>query len=187
MSRFLYSLLFAILVLTSCFQSKRPIPDRPLKKVWGYKPVYTTDTTILRIVADTARGVKNAGKIYAFQNLIFQSDVGEGIHILDRANPSDVKNLGFLRIKGSSEISIKGNFLYTNSYSDLVVVDITDWKKPLEVRRVKKAFKQGSSVPGLYTFIPLPEHGVYYDCMNMTAGFQTGWVRDSVYDQCYYR
>jgi hypothetical protein len=68
-----------------------------------------------------------------------------------------------------------------------VVVDITDWKKPLEVRRVKKAFKQGSSVPGLYTFIPLPEHGVYYDCMNMTAGFQTGWIRDSVYDQCYYR
>jgi len=90
--------------------------------------------------------------------------------------------------RATPEVSIKGKFLYANSYSDLVVIDIDKWQQPVELKRIRNAFKQGSSVQGFYNFIPLPEHGVYYECLNFFQGFQTGWVKDSVYDNnCFYR
>ncbi|HEV7331089.1 MAG TPA: hypothetical protein VGN63_08630 [Flavisolibacter sp.] len=173
-------------LLCSCWPNNRP--ERPPKKVWGYKPVYSTDTSVLQVVADTPRTVLNAGKIYAYKNLIYQNEVGEGIHVLDNSNPSQIRNIGFIRIKGNSEVSIKETFLYANSFADLVVVDISDWRQPKEVKRMKNVFAQGGSIQGAYRYIPLPEHNVYYDCMSFQPGIQTGWVRDSIWDNtCFYQ
>ena len=161
----------------------------PPKKVVGYKPVFSRDTTILRVIADTARPVKNAGKIYAMGNFIFQNELGEGIHVLDNTDPFKLRNIGFIRVKGNSEMSIKGSHLYVNSFADLVIVDITDWRKPKEIRRLPTVFHQGASVPGGYNFIPLPEKNVYYDCTMFSAGgIQTGWEKDSIFDNtCFYQ
>ncbi len=173
-------------MLLSCWPRTHPDP-KPQQKVFGYKPVYTTDSSILRITADTARAVKNAGKIYVIGNLILQNEIGAGVHVLDKTIPSQIKNIGFITIKGNTEISIKEGFLYANSFADLVVINITNWRQPAEVKRIKNAFAQGNNQPGFYNFIPLPEHNVYWDCTSTRAGFQTGWVKDSIYDNCYYR
>ncbi len=90
-------------------------------------------------------------------------------------------------------MSIKGNYMYVNSYNALVVVDIADWQHVREVKRVANAFQQGVQGGGgyQYYYIPPPEHGVYYECSGliMTPGtIQSGWIRDSIYNyNCYYK
>ena len=85
-----------------------------------------------------------------------------------------------LKINGSSEISIKDNFLYTNSYDDLVVVDMSDINSISEVKRVKGAFPEGRTN---YFFVQPPEAG-YYECPRFDS-LVIGWKKDSVYAGCY--
>lgn len=191
-------LLLIILLLTSCWDFRNNVspepPPVPPKKVWGYKPVLSVDSSILKVSAIGPQPVKLPAKIYVKGNLIFQNDLGSGIHVIDNTNPSAPNPVGFIKILGNSEISIKGDMLYANSFTDLVVVDVKDWQKPMEMKRIKRAFHQGAAAGGYpsYHFIPLPEHGVYYECpwqyANSMTHILTGWVRDSVYDNnCYYQ
>lgn len=181
-----------ILCLSGCWgwQGK---PDRPVTftKVLGYRPVFTTDTAMLRVQSEPPRSMKNPGKIYVRGNLLFQNDIGYGIHIIDNSIPSQARPIGFIKVNGSSEISITGNYMYVNSFNTLVVIDITDLQNVIVVQRIPDAFQQGLSAGNYqHYYIPPPEHGVYYDC-SMTGYqpgmLQTGWVRDSVYNMCYYK
>jgi hypothetical protein len=185
-------LLFCIVsVLMGCWGwgGKPPEPIR-YKKVWGYKPVFTADTTFYRVQAEPPRPMKNPGKIYVRDRLIFQNDIGYGIHVIDNADPAQARAIGFIKVSGSSEMSIKGDHMYVNSFSTLVVLDVSDWQQVSVVRRIPNAFQHGLTVNGQHYFIPPPEHGVFYDCslFNYDPGkLQTGWVRDSVFDMCYYK
>ncbi|MFI5130604.1 MAG: hypothetical protein ACHQFX_11460 [Chitinophagales bacterium] len=136
------------------------------------------DSSSWRVESMSPQPVKFAGKIYVKNDLIFQNDLGSGIHVIDNTDPASASRIGFIKVPGNSEMSIKGNYLYTNSFSDLVVIDISDWQNVTVVKRLENAFQQGL---GNYNFIPLPEHKVYYECPDYyTSRFQTGWVKDSV-------
>ncbi len=180
-------------LLSSCWDftyNRSSPPLEPPKMVWGYKPVFTVDSSILKISATSPQAVQNPGKIYVKGNLIFQNDLGSGIHVIDNTVPSAAANIGFIKILGNSEISIKGNTLYANSFTDLVVVDIADWQNVKELKRIKGAFNQGAQAGGypVYNYIPVPERGVYYECAgyNLTHVL-TGWVKDSVLNNnCFY-
>ena len=182
---------FIVVLLTSCWNWKTlpPVEMPPPKKVLGYVPIYSQDPAIFGIYADTPRAVKYAGKIYVKDNLIFQNDYGFGIHVIDKSDPFNPKRIGFINLKGNLEMSIKGNLLYANSYSDLVVVDITNWRNPKEIQRIKDAFVKGNEAYYTYdyTFIPLPEKGVHYQCVDFRKGALSGWQKDSIYNNtCYY-
>jgi hypothetical protein len=132
--------------------------------------------------------MKNAGKIYVKDNLIFQNDFGYGIHVFDKSVPSNPKKIGFINLRGNLEMSIKGNLLYANSYADLVVVDISNWQDLKEIQRIKGAFGQGNEAyrTSTYLFVPPPERSVYYQCPDYTKGIITGWKKDSIYNNtCY--
>ena len=179
--------ILTICLLTSCWGIyKQPVPE-PLSeaKVLGYKPVYTTDSSLLQTQLLGPQVIKYPGKIYVKDKLIFQNEFGNGIHIIDNTDPATAKKIAFIRLLGNTEMSIKGNFIYANSYADLVVIDITDWRNIVEVKRVRQAFSHGNGAQ-FYRYIPLPEHGVYYEC-RYNNGIQTGWIKDSVHIySCYY-
>ena len=182
-------LLCSTIILSSCWDFGRRPPKAPYK-VWGYKPVFSQDPSFLLVANDAPRQMKNPGKIYVKDNYIFQNDLGYGIHVMDNSDPANPQKVGFIRVNGSSEISIKGNYMYVNSYTSLVVLDVSNWQQVTEVKRIPNAFQQGSSAGyAYYYFIPPPEHGVYFECSGMYAPgvIQTGWVRDSIYNSnCYY-
>ena len=172
---------------------KKMPPEPPLpppKKVLGYVPVYSNDPGLLAITVDTPRAMKYPGKIYVKDNLIFQNDQGFGIHVFDKSIPSSPKNIGFISLRGNLEISIKGNYLYANSYGDLVVVDISNWRQLKEIQRIKDAFWQGRNAYAQnpnYLYIPPPERDVYYKCIDPSKGILAGWTQDSIYNNtCYY-
>ena len=177
-----------ITLVASCWGIyKRPPPD-PFEqpKVLGYKPVYSNDSSILLPRLMTPQPVLHPGKIYVKGTLIFQNELGNGIHVIDNSTPAAASRIGYIRLLGNTEMSIKGNFLYANSFADLVIIDVSNWQNPVQVKRLKNAFQQGITA-GIYTFIPLPERRVNYECPNYYTGIQTGWVKDSVDAfSCYY-
>jgi hypothetical protein len=180
------------LLLAGCWDwGKKPIPPSNFKKVWGYKPIFTYDSSLFRVESGPPVQMKNPGNIYVRGSLIFQVDAGYGVHVIDNSNPSQVRAIGFLKVNGCSEISIKDNNMYVNSFNALLTLDITDWQNVRVVKRIDNAFQQGLYAGGYrYYFIPPPEHGVYYDCSlpGYQVGMQqSGWVRDSVFNYCFYK
>jgi hypothetical protein len=150
-------------------------------KVWGYKPVYGTEPEAKNILYTSgAKPVISGGNIYAYQDYIFQMESGLGIHVIDNSNPSVAVRIGFITVKGCSQISIKDGKIYTNSYDDLVVLGFSNFNTVAETSRLKGVFTEyryGSP-------LALPPASGYYECPAYDK-FVTGWVKDSVYQNCY--
>jgi LVIVD repeat len=175
----------AVLLLTSCYWTHpyegNSEPPINIQKVWGNKPVYAARDVAEEIsyIAEK-QPVIQAGNIYAKGNYIFQIDVGRGIHVIDNAVPAQAQRIGFITVNGCNQISIKGNYLYTNSMADLVTLDISDPVHLHEVNRVADAF------PELAYDYPLvqPEESGYYLCPTYDS-VVVGWVKDSIYNTCF--
>ena len=176
-------LVFLLTILAaSCWKYPNNGTDNPdTTKVWGYKPVYGSEPEAKNIAyTSSPRPVVSGGNIYAFNKYIFQLDPGLGIHVIDNTIPEQAKRIGFITVKGCSEISIKNDKLYTNSYDDLVVLDFSNLNNVREYSRLKGVFteyKYGSP-------LAQPPASGYYECPTYGA-FVTGWVKDSVYKSCY--
>lgn len=70
--------------------------------------------------------VNESGKIYAYENYIFVNDKYKGVHVIDNSNPSNPQKVSFIKIAGNVDISVKGDYLYADSITDLMVFDISD-------------------------------------------------------------
>lgn len=171
MNRPHYLGILLLLLFSACKPDKT---NSVIGKVSGFKPVYSTSAELYLIQNKPARAVTNAGKIYVKDNYIFQNEMGEGIHILNNSNPANTVRSGFISIKGSQEIAIKGNYLYSNNYDDLVVVDITDVNNVKEVNRVKNIFYKNN-----FQLSP-PAGSGYFECADNSKGIVINWVRDSI-------
>ncbi len=119
-----------------------------LQKITLYTPVYKTLSQVRADMKTAApQPLSETGKIYIFGNYIFLNEVNKGIHIIDNSNPSRPKNLSFINIPGNVDIAVQGNYLYADSYSDMVVLNISNPQNVGVVKIVEKAF---------------PEMGFYY-------------------------
>ena len=174
-------LIFSTGMLFSCWRPRDNYYPNTQQKVWGNKPVYASESAAKQIIYDPHKHpIQLPGNIYAFQNFIFQVDIGRGIHVIDNTRPSNADRIGFITVKGCEQISIKGAYLYTNSYDDLVTLDISDPAQMRILSKVDNAFPEF-----LYNY-PLvePEDTGYYTCPR-TDSIVVGWVKDSVYTNCY--
>ncbi|GAA4236964.1 hypothetical protein GCM10022291_22600 [Postechiella marina] len=88
--------------------------------------------------------IEELGKIYAYENYIFVSDVAHGIHVIDNTNPESPQAIKFINIPRNEDISIKDNFLYADSASDLVVFDISDINNIIIKERLENVFVEHS-------------------------------------------
>ena len=71
-------------------------------------------------------GLSQPGKIYFKDQYIFINEIGKGLHVYDNTNPSSPVNLAFIEIPGNVDIAIKGDILYADNFTDLIVMDISD-------------------------------------------------------------
>ncbi len=84
--------------------------------------------------------IKEAGKIYAYNNYIFINDKFEGVHVIDNTNPTSPQAITFIKIPGNEDISIKNNYLYADSAIDLVVFDISNINAITMVAQLEDVF-----------------------------------------------
>jgi hypothetical protein len=100
-----------------------------------YIPVYKSLTEVRAdMKSSPAQPLKNTGKLNLFGNYIFLNELNKGIHVIDNSNPGSPKNIAFINIPNNIDLSVKGNYLYADSYSDIVVFDISN---PTQVKPVK--------------------------------------------------
>lgn len=179
--------LLCIIIFSSCFKlfdrdyNSDP-PYEPVRFAW--KPIYSVDTSYIKVTyQNSSEPVKNAGKIYVYGNYIFQADLGAGIHVIDNSNPAEAKRIGFLEVRGCEEIAIKGSYLYTNNYYDLITIDISRPEQASVVSRTKNAFYAANATV-FHTWEVPPDTG-WYVCPNLyNDSILVDWVKDSVYAQC---
>jgi uncharacterized membrane protein len=100
------------------------------------KPVYMSYEELRSsVAAESPRELASLGRLYLYKNYIFLNKRNEGIHILDNSDPKNPQNLRFIAIPGNTEISIKENYLYADSYVDLVTLDLNNPENIQEVSR----------------------------------------------------
>lgn len=177
--KYMLTCLFA-LSLISCWKIKSPYREYG-PKVWGSKPVYAAESDAKKIIYDAQKHpVIAPGAIYAIGNFIFQVDMGRGIHVIDNRMPANATRIGFITVNGCSQVSVKGFYLYTNSYGDLVTIDISD------ISHIKVVSRLANTFPEMEYDYPLaqPEESGYYTCPQ-PGSVVVGWVKDSVYMNCY--
>ena len=90
-----------------------------------------------------AQDLENPGKIYVKDNYLFINEVKKGIHIIDNSNPALPRPISFIQILGNVDIAVKGNILYADSYTDFVVLDISNPNAVKEISRTKEVFNNG--------------------------------------------
>jgi hypothetical protein len=152
--------------------SKNPVT------VEGWVPIYTTNTGAIKTITATGpRSTINAGKIYTVGNLIYQVEQDSGIHVINYANPVAPKKLGFIRSFLCKEVSVKNGLIYTNNFSDLVVIDVSNINNVREVARTADVF------PDLALQYPSKPNNsglIYFECPDPKKGIITGWQQKTI-------
>jgi hypothetical protein len=118
--------LFMMLFFQSCLK------DKCTKTFTVYRPVFKAKQEVRNNIKTRApQSLKQPGKLTLFGNYIYLNELEKGIHIIDNANPSQPRNIGFIEIPGNVDIAIRGNMLYADLYDELVSIDISN---PLNVQ-----------------------------------------------------
>lgn len=148
------------------------IDPPPPKETEGYAPVYGEKAKASSISFQQPESIQNAGKIYVKGQLLYQVDNGKGIHVISIADPAHPERKGFIPIAGVQEISIRNNSLYTNTYNDLLVLDISSPTNITVTKTIENAFTLVS------TAVP-PESG-YFECIDPSKGMVIGWTKKRI-------
>lgn len=140
-------------------------------------PVYTDYATFRNSGGfEAARPIENKGNIYFKDGYLFLVEPDKGIHFIDNTNPSAPKQTGFLNVLGATGMAIKDNYLYVNSFIDLVVYDISSFANPTKVARLEDIF------PGA---LPFSDKNYPYQPIDKSLGVVTGWKVEKVKTESY--
>jgi len=166
MKHLFYTLLFTVLILTSCDKKEDFI-------VKGYKPIYIDKTTIHNISSSVPVAIVNPGKIYFYNNLVFINEKGRGVHVVNNTNPSSPVKTNFISIPGNYDIAIKNNFLYADNASDLVTLNINNLNNVFVVSRISSIYDIQKQLYPDFT-------NGYFECVDTSKGFVVGWYEDEL-------
>lgn len=84
--------------------------------------------------------LKKPAKFWRKDDYLFVSDLNAGIHIYNVANSNAPIEMAFVTVPGVVDIALKDNYLYADSYTDLLVLDISNPASPVEIKRVLDVF-----------------------------------------------
>lgn len=133
----------------------------------GWAPVYATEEVASTIESVDPKTIEKGGKIYVKGHMLYQVEVGKGIHVIDIQDPANPQKVKFIQVTGASEVSILDNNLYTNNVNDLVVLDITDINNVKVANRMKGVFHLVDPA--------LPPTAGYFECVDASKGVVVGW------------
>ena len=170
MRRFFYPLAFLMLFFAvSCSDTCQQTVSYTY-----YEPIYQTTEEVRSALnfSPVAREINNPGRLYFKDGYMYINEAGEGIHVVDNRNPVAPQNIGFINIPGNFDLAAKGNYLYADSYVDLVVLDISNPTQVTLVNRVESVFGDYGAWAGRWN----PEEQV------ILTGYNETWVEDEEVD-----
>lgn len=115
--------------------------DKRYVHYFGNKPIYMSyDELRSSVKLENAHAISEKGTFFLHQSTLYVVEPQQGIHIIDNSNPANPIQTGFLRVYGATNLSMKDDIMYVNSYIDLVVLDCSNPAHPVEVNRLKNQF-----------------------------------------------
>jgi len=118
------------------------------------------------IKSETIQELSNPGKIYFKNPYIFINEYRKGIHVFDNSDPSQPKPVTFLNIPGNLDMAVRDNYLFADSYIDLVVVDLSNLLQTSEIHRIENVFEY---------YLPEYDTGYELATVDPKKGVVTGW------------
>lgn len=159
-----YLIVLLILLVSSCW----PIdefgePIFPEGEIEGFMPVYG-DELDLEISYEGPRPITFVGQILSINNIVLFIDQGQGIHIVDNTNLEQPQKLGFLKMNGVQQLTLRNGVLYASQYTDLVAIDLSDINNIQVINReegilIDDAFSNQAPPSSGYFICPDPEKG----------------------------
>lgn len=135
-------------------------------------PVYLSwDDLRKSAVPQSPEAIGEQGKIYLKDNYLFVNERYKGIHIFDNSNPSSPQDISFINIPGNVDMAIKGNYLYADSYVDLVVFDLSNIYTPRLIYRLQDLFPY--TIPETSEPYPISE-------IDTAKGVIVGWKVENI-------
>lgn len=164
-------LLLLIVIVSGC-------KDKTFKKHKVYSPIYTSYEDFRNHPAfESPQPITKQGNIYIKDDYLFITEPERGIHFIDNSSPESPQQVGFLELIGCTGLEIRGNRLYTNSYIDLVVFDISSIHQPVEINRVKNAFPEA---------LPMTEMDYPISSVDKDKGVVTAWKLETIKEEVEY-
>lgn len=151
------------ILLYSC--NGKPAQTGPVD---AYVPVYSSRVDAEKIILQSPQVIANGGKIATLGNTLYQVDEGKGIHIIDFSNAAAPVKKAFIQVPLCHELTVKGNYIYTNNLADLVVLDLSTANTVKVTSRISNAF------PDLAVQYP-PVAGAWFECADAAKGVVTAW------------
>ncbi len=139
----LLAITIGTLSLSACFK------DSGTRTYKLYTPVYKAAQDVrLAIKNDVPQPLATIGKMVIYGNYIFINELQKGIHIIDNSNPASPMNKAFITIPGCENFAIKDNILYTDCFTDLMAIDITNPAAVVYKNFIKNIFPERRYVNG---------------------------------------
>lgn len=149
-----YALLVSLLLLSGCYFKK----DTASSALPVYRPLLMARAALEQSVAMLpARELRVPGKTCRQGQYLFISERYEGVHIINNQDPTNPQKVGFLRIPGTLDLSVRGSLLYADNAVDLITVDLSNLSAVRVIGRVRGALPE----------LPLPE------AATVEAGYRT--------------
>ncbi len=129
-------ILAAALVFAGCDY----VYDSPCKKV-KYISAKALRANYPKVSAP--REIEKAAKIYNYKDgdILLINERNKGIHIIDNRVRETPVNVGFIEIPGNIDMAVNSGYLYVDSFTDLIVLDIRD------IHNVKTVYRKEDIFP----------------------------------------
>ncbi len=111
--------------------------------------------------------IDESGKIYAYKDYVFVNDKYKGVHVIDNSTPTSPQKIAFIKIAGNVDISVKDDYLYADSLTDLMVFDISNIDNIQIVNRMRDVLRDNVVWPAADIF--------EYDGLDYQNEILVGW------------
>jgi len=154
------------LFLTICFIVSSCNTEHDGHSGLGMQPTYVTIAQLNEIGNIEVQPIEQSGPIYLKGDFFFMTENKKGIHVFDIADEEQEEALTFISIPAITDFTIDNNYLYADSWRDLITIDIADIYNVQFLSRQKNVID-----PVLF---PLLYNGPF-ECVDESKGAVVGW------------
>jgi len=92
-------------------------------------------------LSEVVREITNPGKIFIGEDFVLIGEEGSGIHVINNADRENPIRESFINIPGNREFYVSGDYIYAETYYDMVKIDISNPNQPLLIARAQNAIQ----------------------------------------------
>lgn len=124
-----------------CYEEEEPASN--------YDPIFVTrDILEASVILTAPQPMKETGKIYVKDNLLFVNDKMSGFQIYNNSDPSNPVHIKSLQVWGSTDLAVKGNNIYINQATDLIALKYNESNQTIELtERIRNIYPPISRDP----------------------------------------